>query len=463
VLPRGIFISGKFDLRLNGIPYSTLAQAFQGLIRQILSGGDEDIGRWRDAIREAVGNHASLLTDLIPQLARLIGPQAPVAALSPAEARLRFQLVFQRFVSVFARPEHPLVVFVDDLHWLDTATLTLIQYLITHRDTRHVLLIGAYRDNEVGPEHPLALALDTVRQTDTPISELRLGPLSTEDVNRLLCDALRCEPADVRPLALLVHRKTGGNAFFAVQFLTSLAEDHLLRFDQHKRSWTWDLDGIGSKGSTDNLLGLMIGRLRRLPDATQEALKLLARLDPNYAAAHAFLAWCHEICFMREGFDEADKTAGLRHARTAIESGTDDATTLAVAALVIGALSKDYKAALNAIERALSLNPSSAPAHYWGALLHASSGNLAAATTHANRALRLSRFDPVAFAAHGALGHVAFHEARYDEAASHYARAVQANPRFRLYYFLQAAALALARRAEEARPIVAPPVARRQV
>jgi predicted ATPase/signal transduction histidine kinase len=278
VLPRGIFISGKFDLRLKGIPYSTLAQAFQGLIRQILCGGEEDIGRWRDAIREAVGNHASLLTDLIPELVRLIGPQAPVAALSPAETRLRFQLAFQRFVNVFARPEHPLVIFVDDLQWLDPATLTLVQYLITHRDTRHLLLIGAYRNNEVGPEHPLALALDTVRQTDTPTGELRLGPLSTEDVNRLLCDALRCEPADVRPLALLIHQKTGGNAFFAVQFLTSLAEEHLLRFDQHKRSWTWDLDGIADKGSTDNLLDLMIGRLRRLPDATREALKLLACL-----------------------------------------------------------------------------------------------------------------------------------------------------------------------------------------
>jgi predicted ATPase len=187
-------------------------------------------------------------------------------------------LVFQRFINVFARPEHPLVIFVDDLQWLDPATLTLVQYLITHRDTRHLLLIGAYRDNEVGPEHPLALALDTVRQTDTPITELRLGPLSTEDVNRLLCDTLRRKPADVQPLALLVHRKTGGNAFFAVQFLTSLAEERLLTFDRHKRSWTWDLDGIAGKGSTDNLVDLMIGRLRRLPDSTKEALKLLACL-----------------------------------------------------------------------------------------------------------------------------------------------------------------------------------------
>ena len=278
VLPRGIFISGKFDLRLKGMPYSTLAQAFQGLVRQILSGREEDVGRWRDAIREAVGNQGSLLTDLIPELVRLIGPQPSLGALSPAEAGLRFQLAFQRFVNVFARQEHPLVIFVDDLQWLDPATLRLVQYLITHRDTRHLLLIGAYRDNEVGSEHPLALALDSIRETDTPISELRLGPLSTDHVNQLLCDALSVEPADVRSLALHVHRKTDGNAFFVVQFLTSLAEDSLLTFDRHKRAWTWDLNGIAGKGSTDNLVDLMIGRLRRLPDDTQEALKLLACL-----------------------------------------------------------------------------------------------------------------------------------------------------------------------------------------
>ena len=182
----------------------------------------------------------------------------------------------------------------------------------------------------------------------------------------------------------------------------------------------------------------------------EDALKL----DPNYAAAHAFIAWCHEICFMRGGHNEADKMAGLRHAQTAIASGTDDATTLAVAGFVIAILSKDHKAALSVIERALSLNPSSATALYWGAIIYASSGNLAAATAYANRALRLSPFDPVAFAAHGALGHVAFQEARYDEAASCYAKAVQANPRFSLYYFLYAAALALAGRVDEARPIV---------
>ncbi|MCX4175789.1 MULTISPECIES: ATP-binding protein [Paraburkholderia] len=191
VLPRGIFISGKFDLRLRDIPYSTLAQAFAELIRQILNGQDTDAARWRGAIEEAVGQHGRLLTDLIPELASLIGPQPPVAVLSPLETQLRFQSVFQKFVGVFARAEHPLVIFVDDLQWLDPATLTMVEYLITHLDTRHLLLIGAYRDNEVGRGHPLMGTLGSIRKAGTTVHEIVLGPLSPNDFSELLCDAFR--------------------------------------------------------------------------------------------------------------------------------------------------------------------------------------------------------------------------------------------------------------------------------
>ena len=178
------------------------------------------------------------------------------------------------------------------------------------------------------------------------------------------------------------------------------------------------------------------------------------RLDPNYAAAHALLAWCHEIFFTRAGFGEADKAAGLGHARAVIASDTDDATALAIAAFAITMLSKDHEAALSAIERALSLNASCATALYFGALIYAFAGHPAAATSNANRALRLSPFDPMAYAAHVALGRAAVQETHYDEAASHFAKAVQANPRFSTLYFFQAASLALAGRQEEARPIV---------
>jgi PAS domain S-box-containing protein len=282
VLPRGIFISGKFDLRLRDSPHSTLAQAFQGLIQQLLNGQTDDIARWRDAIKEAVGNQGRLLTDLIPDLARLTGPQPTVAVLSPVDAELRFRTVFQRFVGVFARAEHPLVIFVDDLQWLDPATLTLIEYLLLHPDTRHLLLIGAYRDNEVDSAHPLMLKLEALRRAGARLDQIVLDPLSVDNVNQLLCDTLRHAPDEMRPLAELVHRRSSGNPFFAGQFLTSLAEEALVEFDPRSRSWTWNLDAIVDKKFSDNPVDLMIGRLRRLSPEAQEALKLLACLG-NHA------------------------------------------------------------------------------------------------------------------------------------------------------------------------------------
>jgi PAS domain S-box-containing protein len=278
VLPRGIFISGKFDLRLRDTPHSTLAQAFQGLMQQLLNGHADDIARWRDAIKEAVGNQGRLLTDLIPDLVRLIGPQPTVAVLSPVDAQLRFQTVFQRFVGVFARAEHPLVIFVDDLQWLDPATLTLIEYLLLHPDTRHLLVIGAYRDNEVDSAHPLMLKLEDLRRAGARVDQIVLGPLTVDDINQLLCDTLRRAPDEIRPLAEQVHRRSGGNPFFAGQFLTSLAEERLVEFDPGSRSWTWNLDAIVDKRFSDNPVDLMIGRLRRLAPEAQEALKLLACL-----------------------------------------------------------------------------------------------------------------------------------------------------------------------------------------
>lgn len=280
-LPRGIFISGKFDQRLRGIPYATVAQAFDGLIRRILKGRDEDICRWRDAVRDAVGNLGGLLTELIPTVGQLIGPLPPVPVLSPLDTQARFQSVFQRFIGVFARREHPLVVFMDDLQWLDPGTLRLMECFTTHRDTCHLLLIGAYRDNEVDSTHALMATLEAIRKTGARIDRICLGPLHVGDVSQLLCDALHCESAPVQPLAELVHGKTGGNPFFVGQFLASLAEEGLLAFDPRSRSWTWDLDGIATKSLVGDVADLVIGRLRRLPDAAQEALKLFSCLGSH--------------------------------------------------------------------------------------------------------------------------------------------------------------------------------------
>jgi predicted ATPase len=161
-------------------------------------------------------------------------------------------MVVRRFLGVFARPEHPLALFLDDLQWLDTATLDLLEHLVTHAEVRHLLLVGAYRDNEVSPAHPLIRTLAAIRKTDAPVDEIVLAPFGRDDVGRLVADALHCEPERALPLAQLVHAKTGGNPFFAIQFFTALAEAGLLAFDSVATAWHWDMDRIRAKGSSGN-------------------------------------------------------------------------------------------------------------------------------------------------------------------------------------------------------------------
>jgi PAS domain S-box-containing protein len=276
VPPRGLFAAGKFDQYKRNVPYATLSQAFQTLVRQILCKSEAEVSQWRDALREALGVNGQLIVNLIPELELVIEKQPPVADLPPQDAQRRFQRVFRHFLDVFARPEHPLALFLDDLQWLDAATLALMEDLLTHSDVRHLLLIGAYRDNEVSPSHPLMRTLDAIRKSGARVHEIVLSPLALDDVGQLVADALRSERA--QPLAKLVYEKTGGNPFFTIQFLTALAEEHLLRFDTDSASWIWDLARIRGKGYTDNVVELMIGKLKRLPTITQEALKLLACL-----------------------------------------------------------------------------------------------------------------------------------------------------------------------------------------
>ena len=289
VPPRGLFAAGKFDQYKRDIPYATLAQAFQSLVRHILGKGEVELGEWRDALREALGANGSLLVNLVPELELVIGKQPPVADLPPQDAKNRFQLVFRRFLSVFAREEHPLALFLDDLQWLDAATLDLLEHLVTHSEVRRLMLIGAYRDNEVGPAHPLLRTLEAIRDAGARACEIVLAPLGHDDVEQLLADGLHCEPERARPLARLVYEKTGGNPFFAIQFITALAEEELLAFDPVAPAWRWDMDRIRAKGYTDNIVDLMVGKLKRLSTAAQEALKQLACL--GNVAEVATLVW----------------------------------------------------------------------------------------------------------------------------------------------------------------------------
>jgi len=283
VLPRGLFASGKFDQYKRDIPYATLAQAFQELIRPLLSKSDAELAGWREALLEALGPNAGLITDLIPELKLIIGDPPPVPGLEPQQAQSRFQLVFRRFIAVFARLEHPLALFFDDLQWLDKATLDLLDDLLIGSDLKYLMLIGAYRDNEVDAAHSLTRKLDAIRRAGARVHEICLAPLARDDLRHLIADALRCDLTHVGPLAQLVDQKTAGNPFFMIQFLRSLAEEGLLRFDYKAVCWCWDLDRIHAKGYTDNVVDLMAGKLNRLPAETRQALQQLACIG-NVAA-----------------------------------------------------------------------------------------------------------------------------------------------------------------------------------
>jgi PAS domain S-box-containing protein len=278
VPPRGLFAAGKFDQYKRDIPYATLAQGFQSLIRPLLGKSDAELSGWRDALREALGPNGQLMVDLVPELKLIIGDQPPVSELPPQDAQRRFQLVFRRFIGVFARPEHPLALFLDDLQWLDAATLDLLEDLLVRSDLQHLLLIGAYRDNEVTTAHPLMRKLDAIKSAGGKVAGITLAPLAREHLGQLIADALCCEPTRAAPLAQLVHDKTGGNPFFAIQFISSLGEEGMLTFDYDAGRWSWDLDRVHAKGYTDNVVDLMVGKLTRLPAETQTALRRLACL-----------------------------------------------------------------------------------------------------------------------------------------------------------------------------------------
>ena len=285
VRPRGMFASGKFDQYKRDIPYATLVQAFQRLVRSFLGQSEAELSRWQNAMREALGPNGQLIVNLIPELELVIGKQPPVPELPPQEEQRRFQTVFRRFLGVFARAEHPLVLFLDDLQWLDLATLELVRHLATESELRYFLLVGAYRDNEVVASHALARTLKEIRAAGVPVREIVLEPLSISDFERLVVDTLHGEAGTSRPLAQLVHEKTGGNPFFAIQFLTTLAEERLLAFDRSATAWRWDLERINAHGFTDNVADLMANKFDRLPEATQQTLQQLACLGSGTDAS----------------------------------------------------------------------------------------------------------------------------------------------------------------------------------
>lgn len=273
---RAAYGEGKVDQQQRGAPYAALAEAFDGLLERLLTEREASVVAWRRRLRTALGPNGRLVADVVAALAPLLGELPPLPEVEPADRLQRFQYAFWRFLTVLAGPEHPVVIFLDDLQWLDASSLKLLQHLLTHPDTTHLLVIGACRSEEVGGAHPLVRAVRAIQAAGVRAGELSLRPLGADALARLIAELTQAAPEAVAPLVELVREKTGGNAFFARQFLAELHREELLRFDPEAGRWRWELAKIQAKGSTDNVIDLLVRKLRRLAPATQRVLQLAA-------------------------------------------------------------------------------------------------------------------------------------------------------------------------------------------
>jgi len=276
VRQRGYFISGKFDQGARTIPFGALLQAFRGLVQQLLTESEERLSVWRARLESALGENASVLTDVIPEVSLIVGKPPEAPPLAPVEAQNRFRLVFQSFVGALASADHPLVVFLDDLQWADAASLDLLHPLLTSAEVRHLLIIGAYRDAEVDDGHPLSRAVRSLESSFVRIDRIVLTPLPLAQQRQLVADCLRRDDPEIDALARLVSAKTEGNPFFVIQFLKSLAQEGLLKFDHGLRRWVFRADEIARAPMTQNVVEFLSQKIQRLPAGSQDVLTLAA-------------------------------------------------------------------------------------------------------------------------------------------------------------------------------------------
>jgi len=282
VRQRGYFIKGKFDQFNRNIPFSAFVQAFRELIGQLLSESDAELAAWKTQILAALGDSAQVIIEVIPELEQIISQQPTATELSGTAAQNRFNLLFQKFLQVFTTKEHPLVIFLDDLQWADSASLKLMQLLMSESDGGYLLLIGAYRDNEVSAAHPLMLALEEIRKAQAAINTITLAALTETSLNQLVADTLSCAPEIAQPLTQLIYQKTKGNPFFSVQFLKVLHDEGLIKFDFDGGNWHCDIAKVKALAVTDDIVEFMALQLQKLPPATQNVLKLAACIGNQF-------------------------------------------------------------------------------------------------------------------------------------------------------------------------------------
>ncbi|MEG4330221.1 AAA family ATPase, partial [Microcoleus sp. herbarium5] len=285
VRQRGYFIKGKFDQFNRNIPFSAFVQAFRDFMAQLLSESDAKIKEWKSQILEALGDSGQVIIEVIPELELIIGSQPPTPELSGMAAQNLFNLLFHKFIAVFTTKEHPLVIFLDDLQWADSASLKLMQLLVNESQLGYLLLLGAYRDNEVSPGHPLMLTLDEVRKAGTTLNTITLAPLDQISLNQLVADTLVCYPDLAQTLTEIVYQKTQGNPFFATQFLKALHQDELINFEIESGHWQCDISKVREAALTDDVVLFMAQQLQKMPATTQSVLKLAACIGNQFDLA----------------------------------------------------------------------------------------------------------------------------------------------------------------------------------
>ncbi len=278
---RGHFFTGKFEQLKRDVPYSAIVQAFTALARQILGEGEEEITRWKEIINTALGPNGIIITSILPLFELIIGEQPAIPDLGPVESQNRFNMVFQNFIQALTSRQRPLVMFLDDLQWADSASLHLIELFITDPEIKNFLLFGAYRHNETPPSHPFMLTLDRIKDSHADIQSIFLQPLNTDHVNQLLVDTLNQRPEETRGLAETLVQKTDGNPFFVNEFIKSLYNDGLIEFS-FETGWTWDMPAIERMQATDNVIDLVAGKIVHLRENSQEILKLAACLGSSF-------------------------------------------------------------------------------------------------------------------------------------------------------------------------------------
>lgn len=284
---RGYFISGKFDQFKRDIPFAPLIEAFRSLTKQLLTESQEALAIWKQQLNTALGNNGQVIIDVIPEIEQIIGQQPPVVELPPEEAQNRFNLTFKQFIRVLASAEHPLVLFLDDLQWADTASLKLIQILTVAPEIKYFLLIAAYRDNEVNPVHPWIQTADAIANSGTIVNKIILQPIDKNHLNQLVAETLKCSKNRAKPLSELVYRKTEGNPFFTTQFLQSIYEQGLLEYVENKTTgtpgyWQCDIAKVNALAGSENVVDFMAKQLQKLPKNVQEILKMAACIGHKF-------------------------------------------------------------------------------------------------------------------------------------------------------------------------------------